>query len=170
VEWARGAGLAVVRGTGRLAGERAVEVRDGDAVRTFRAREAIVLATGSVPAVPARYRDVEPWTARDATGVLEIPQRLAVVGGGVAACEAATWMTALGSHVTMLVRGRSLLPCTEPFAGEAVRRALVSAGVDVRLGTEPEHVHRTSPRAAGLGRIHGGPVRLAGGGISPCRR
>ncbi len=51
--------------------------------------------------------------------MVEIPPRLAIVGGGVVACEAATWMAALGSRVTMLVRS-TLLDRLEPFAADLV--------------------------------------------------
>ena len=105
VSWAEGAGIAVVRGRGRITGDRTVEV-DG---RVLTAREAVVIATGSVANVPAPYAGLQPWTSRDATGVQEVPDHLVVVGGGVVACESARWMRALGSAVTMLVRGPGLL-------------------------------------------------------------
>src|SRR5688500_6937680 len=49
VEWAEGAGLTVVRGRGRLAGERRVDV-DG---RVLTATKAVVVCTGSVPRIPS---------------------------------------------------------------------------------------------------------------------
>jgi len=45
---------------------------------------------------------------------------LIVVGGGVVACEAATWMSALGCDVTMLVRGPRLLSAAESFASRLI--------------------------------------------------
>jgi pyruvate/2-oxoglutarate dehydrogenase complex dihydrolipoamide dehydrogenase (E3) component len=161
VEWARGAGLDVVRGDARLVGERSVRVSsaDGDDV-VLRARRAVVIATGSAAHVPEEYADALPWDSRDATGVVEVPDRLVVVGGGVVACEAATWMAALGSSVTLVVRGRQLLSRTEPFAGEAVLAGLRERGVTVLLGTSVEDVRRVDPAATGTGRIHGGTVTL----------
>lgn len=50
-EWAKGAGVDVVRGRGRLAGERTVEVSTGTG-RTLHARHAVVLATGSTANLP----------------------------------------------------------------------------------------------------------------------
>ena len=57
----------------------------------------------------------------------EIPQRLIVVGG-VVACETATWMSALGSDVTMLVRGSRLLSAAESFASRLIEKALAARG------------------------------------------
>lgn len=156
VKWAEGAGLAVVRGSGRLTGERTVRVGD----RTLSARRAVVVATGSTPVVPPEYADVAAWGSRDATGVQEVPERLVIVGGGVVACEAATWMAALGSRVTMLVRGDRLLANQESFASEVVLAALQDAGVDVRLGAEVTGCARPDARDTGLGRVHGGVVTV----------
>lgn len=159
VDWAEDNRIRVVRGHGRLAGERAVEVGG----RTLRARHAVVLATGTTAAVPdvPGLRDALPWTSRDATAVTEIPGNVVIVGGGVVACESATWLSALGARVTLLVRGKALLANAEPFARERVAEALTATGkVDVRFGTEPKRVHRPEVRDTGEGRIHGGPVRV----------
>lgn len=161
VTWADGAGIGVVRGSGRLVGERTVRVAtsSGDDVEV-RARRAVIIATGSEPIVPAMYADALPWGSRDATGVVEVPDRLVVVGGGVVACEAAIWMSALGSAVTLVVRDQRLLGRTEPFAGEAVLAGLRERGITVHLGTEVSDVRREAPEATGIGTVHGGTVTL----------
>ena len=161
-QWTRSAGIVPVRGRGRIAGPRIVEVEGPDgSTRRIRAREAVVLATGSAPVVPEALRGIAAWGSRDATGVREVPERLAIVGGGVVACEAARWMSALGSRVTMLVRGGSLLGSAEPFAGEAVAASLREQGVRILFGVEAERAERPDAYpAAGTGVPHGGPVKL----------
>lgn len=156
VEWADGIGVPVVRGAARLVAERKVEV-DG---RRLTARKAVVVATGSTPVIPPAYADVCAWGSRDATGVVDVPERLAIVGGGVVACEAATWMRALGSEVTMLVRGDSLLTNQEPFAAETVLKSLRDSGVDVRLEANVTSCERPDASDTGLGRVHGGAVTV----------
>ncbi len=158
--WAEGAGLAVLRGHGRLVGERTVEVVSSEGTTRVHARQAVVLATGSVARVPDLYADVQAWDSRDATGVVEVPDRLVIVGGGVVACEAALWMTALGSQVTLVVRDRRLLGRVEPFAGQAVLEGLRERGVTVQLGVEVTGVRREAAEATGTGRLHGGTVTL----------
>jgi pyruvate/2-oxoglutarate dehydrogenase complex dihydrolipoamide dehydrogenase (E3) component len=158
--WADGAGIAVVRGDGRLVGERTIRVTSQDGEVEVVARRAVVIATGSEPRVPAMYADALPWDSRDATGVVEVPDRLVVVGGGVVACEAAIWMSALGSEVTLVVRDRRLLGRNEPFAGEAVLAGLRERGITVHLGTEVSDVRREAPEATGIGKVHGGAVTL----------
>ncbi len=139
VEWASGVGIDVVRGHGRLAGERTVEVTDagGTIVRTLHAREAIVLGTGTTAAVPPidGLREALPWISRDVTNLVEVPRRVAVLGGGVVACESATWLRALGvEELTIIERGSALLAKNEPFAGELVKKHFEANGVGVELG------------------------------------
>ena len=95
VDWAHGVGIDVVRGHGRLAGEKAVTVAGPDgSARTLHATQAVVLATGTTPALPPvpGLREARPWTSRDVTNLREVPGRVAVIGGGVVACEATTWL------------------------------------------------------------------------------
>lgn len=148
VDWLKGAGLVLVRGRGRLDGVKrvAVETPDGGR-RVLTARHAVAVCTGTRAALPdlAGLADVRPWTSREATSAARVPARLAVVGGGVVACEMATAWRALGSEVVQLVRGSRLLPRMEPFAGELVAQGLRAAGVDVRFGASVTGVRRDGP-------------------------
>jgi pyruvate/2-oxoglutarate dehydrogenase complex dihydrolipoamide dehydrogenase (E3) component len=139
VDWAQGAGLTVVRGRGRLAGERTVAVDGGP---TLHARHAVVVATGSVPVRPPLpgLDSVRTWSSREATAAHAVPGRLGVLGGGVVGCELAQAWQRLGAEVVLLVRGPRLLTGMEPFAGERVADALRAEGVDVRLSTSPDSV------------------------------
>jgi pyruvate/2-oxoglutarate dehydrogenase complex dihydrolipoamide dehydrogenase (E3) component len=126
------------------------------------ANHAVVLAAGTTAFIPPieGLREALPWTSRDATNVAEVPERLVILGGGVVACESATWMAALGSEVTLVARSL-LLPKNEPFAGELVARNLQKAGVKVLLRTSAESVSRQDPAASGEGRVHGGKVTVS---------
>ncbi|MER6629533.1 NAD(P)/FAD-dependent oxidoreductase [Streptomyces sp. NPDC000987] len=140
LQWLDGIGADLFRGHGRLAGPRTVTV--GGKVLT--ARQAVAVCTGSralLPDLPG-LDEVAPWTSREATSAKAAPGRLVVVGGGVVATEMATAWQALGSRVTLLVRGKGLLGRMEPFAGELVADALTEAGVDVRTGTSVRAVSR----------------------------
>jgi dihydrolipoamide dehydrogenase len=147
VAWATGAGIAVVRGVGRLAGERTVVVTTTDpdgtvGRRELRARHAVVVATGSVPVrppIPGLDR-IRPWFSRDATSAHQVPGRLGVLGGGVVGVELAQAWARLGSQVTLLAREERLLPALEPIAGELVADGLRADGVDVRLSTGLDEV------------------------------
>jgi dihydrolipoamide dehydrogenase len=94
VGWLEHVGIDLVRGSGRIVGERRVEV-DGT---TLEARHAVVVATGTSPLVPdiPGLAEARPWTNREATTSSKVPDRLAVLGGDVVACERALVHAALG--------------------------------------------------------------------------
>ncbi|HEV7870658.1 MAG TPA: NAD(P)/FAD-dependent oxidoreductase [Modestobacter sp.] len=145
VRWVHGAGIDLVRGHGRLAGEKRVVVRQSDGTEVLLlARHAVAVCTGSTAAIPPveGLADVQPWTSREVTSAKEAPARLLVLGGGYVGCELATAWQQLGSSVTLLQHGDRLLPQLEPAAGEAVEAALRELGVDVRLGTEVRSARR----------------------------
>jgi pyruvate/2-oxoglutarate dehydrogenase complex dihydrolipoamide dehydrogenase (E3) component len=129
VEWLNGAKIDLVRGHGRLAGERLVSVGDD----TLTARQAVVIATGTDALVPPALAGVKAWTSREATSAKSVPPRLAIVGGGVVGCEMAAAWSALGSRVTLVSRDE-LLDRMPAFAGSLVADGLRDAGVDVRAG------------------------------------
>jgi pyruvate/2-oxoglutarate dehydrogenase complex dihydrolipoamide dehydrogenase (E3) component len=129
VDWLTGAKIELFRGSGHITGERVVEV--GDTV--LRARQAVVVATGTRAVVPDALAGVHPWTSREATSAHAVPGSLAIIGGGVVGCEMAAAWSALGARVTLLSRGR-LLDRLPDFAGDLVTKGLREAGVEVRLG------------------------------------
>ncbi|MGI9004464.1 MAG: dihydrolipoyl dehydrogenase family protein [Pseudonocardia sp.] len=135
IEWARGAGITVLRGRARLTGERTVAVEGPAGPADLTARHAVVLCTGSVPVRPpvAGLDEVRTWTSRDATAAKQVPARLGVLGGGVVGCELAQAYRRLGSEVVLVQRGPRLLASMEELAGERVAAALREEGVDLRL-------------------------------------
>jgi pyruvate/2-oxoglutarate dehydrogenase complex dihydrolipoamide dehydrogenase (E3) component len=141
VPWLEARGVTLVRGRGRLDGERRVVVGDEELV----ARKAVVVATGSsalVPGIPG-LREASPWTNIEATTASEVPSRFAILGGGVVGVEMAQAWAALGSHVTLVHRGDRLIEREEPFASAQVLEALGEGGVDVRLRRSAVHVSRS---------------------------
>jgi pyruvate/2-oxoglutarate dehydrogenase complex dihydrolipoamide dehydrogenase (E3) component len=144
-DWVAGIGADLVRGHGRLAGERRVSVATADGQTVMlAARHAVVIATGSTAALPdlPGMAEAHPWTNREATDSSYVPGRLAVVGGGGVAVEMATAWQGLGSSVTLLVRRSGVLPRMEPFVGELVVGGLTEAGVDVRTGVSVTKLRR----------------------------
>jgi len=132
--WLETRGVTLVRGSGRLSGERRVEV-DG---RVLTASKAVVVATGSTPALPPipGLAEAAAWTNREATTSKHVPPRLLVLGGGVAGVELGQAWSTLGSQVTIVEALPRLLGREEPFAAEQVQAALVECGVEVRVGVK----------------------------------
>ena len=160
--WLDSKGIELVRGRGRLAGERRVEVETDAGTRTLTARRAVVLACGTTPAMPPipGLAEARPWTNRDATAVKEIPRRFVVLGGGAIGVELAQGFRRLGSdEVTVIEGGPRLLAREEPFAGDELAAAFEAEGIRVITGV----------RAEGVRRDGDGPVTVTlgdGGGVT----
>ncbi|OBK45169.1 dihydrolipoyl dehydrogenase family protein [Mycobacterium kubicae] len=146
-DWVAGIGATLIRGHGRLDGPRRVTVSSDDGQLALTARHAVVVCTGSRPALPdlPGITEARPWTNRQATDSSSVPGRLAVVGAGGVGVEMATAWQGLGSAVTLLVRGSQLLPRMEPFVGERLHQGLTELGVDVRTSVSVRALRRPDP-------------------------
>lgn len=125
----------LVRGEGRVARPGVVEV-EGEEVPYDR----LVVATGSRPLVPPvdGLDAIEYWTNREATSTHEIPESLAVLGGGPVGAELAQFFSRMGSRVTVIERGERLLGRVHGDAGELMAEVFRSEGIDVRVGVGVE--------------------------------
>ena len=138
--WLADKGIALLRGTGRLAGAGVVEV-DGvshDATH-------IVVATGSDPVVPPvpGLADLDGvWSNREVTGMKSVPRRLLILGGGPVGVEMAQAVRRLGGEVA-LVEGAEHLISHEPAPlGQALGEVLRGDGVELKLGVQATAARR----------------------------
>jgi dihydrolipoamide dehydrogenase len=138
--WLEDRDIELIRGRGRLDGERTVVAGE----QVLEARKAVVIATGSKAALPPidGLPEVETWSNREATTAKQAPASLVVLGGGPVGCELAQAWRMLGSEVTLVESAERLLPGEEPFAGEQLAESLREGGVDVRTGVKASAVRR----------------------------
>lgn len=159
-EWVENAGVSLVRGVGALAGPRLVDVTapDGQTIH-LEARHAVVLATGTVAAVPpiTGLRDIRIWDNRGATEAKDIPRRLLVLGGGVIGVEMSQAFRRLGAdEVTIVEQAERLVQNEEPFAADEVREGLEADGITVLVGVGLVEVRREGDDAPVVGILEGG--------------
>lgn len=138
-------GAHMVRGVGKLAGEKKVQVipNQGEAV-LLDARLAVVLCTGSSPVIPnvPGLREANPWTPRDATSASYVPEHLIIVGGGVVGSEMATAYSSFGAKVTVIASSTEILAGVDSEAGKIVRESLEARGVSFHLSAKVIKVQR----------------------------
>ena len=139
-QWVASVGATLIRGWGRLAGEKrvVVEMADGSGSVELEANKAVVLATGSVAFVPPieGLAEAQPWTSREVTSAKSVPESLIIIGGGVVGLEMAqAWKSLGAAEVTVLERRTpEESPVFEPFALRAVVESLEAQGVVFRFG------------------------------------
>jgi dihydrolipoamide dehydrogenase len=149
--WLEEKKVTLVRGAGRLAGEKTIGVEGADgAVRRLTAVRAVVVATGTKPVIPPipGLAEARPWDNRSVTATKDIPRRLVVLGGGAIGAEMAQAMRRLGSEEVTVVEDRDrLLFKEEPFAGADVREAFEAEGIRVITGARVTAVDRPAGAA-----------------------
>jgi pyruvate/2-oxoglutarate dehydrogenase complex dihydrolipoamide dehydrogenase (E3) component len=160
--WLEERHVRLVRGAGRLAGEKVVEVEGADgATRRLVAGRAVVVATGTKAAIPPipGLAEARPWDNRSVTAAKDIPRRLLVLGGGAVGAEMAQAMRRLGSDEVTVVEGMDrLLAREEPFAGDEVREAFEAEGIRVITGAKMTGVQRPAGAAPLRATLEDGTV------------
>jgi dihydrolipoamide dehydrogenase len=138
--WLEDEGIALIRGSGRLAGTGVVEV-DG----VPHTAEHVVLACGAdafVPPIPGLRELGGIWGTREATSMEEVPRSLLVIGGGAAGVELGQAVRWFGGAVTIFERGPHLLGREAAPLGQALAEALRGDGIEVVVDAEAERARR----------------------------
>ena len=132
--WLEERGVELVRGEARVTGPGRLEV-DGQEL----AWDTLVVATGSDPLVPPEVAGLEGvWTNREATTASEIPESLAVLGGGAVGCELAQFYRRLGSRVTLIDVNPRIIPREHEEAAALLQAAFAEEGIEILLNARLE--------------------------------
>jgi len=137
-----GQGGHLVRGHGTITAPGEVTVRTGEGTRVFRARQGIVINSGTEPAIPpVGGLDGTPyWTNRDIVQAKEVPESLIVLGGGAIGAEFAQVFARFGTSVTVVEALPRLLSFEEPEASELIERIFSREGITVCTSAPAERV------------------------------
>ncbi|PID98292.1 MAG: dihydrolipoyl dehydrogenase [Actinobacteria bacterium] len=134
------AGVTVLNARGTFEGPGKVSV-DG----TTYTAEHVILATGSVPAMPPIPGSADNPAVVDSTGILSlesVPSRLAVIGGGVIGVEFASLFSTLGSEVTVIEMAPEIVPFADTDMASTLRQAMDT--VTFELGCTVESLNGPS--------------------------
>ncbi len=146
VAWLDGHDVSLIRGHGRLEGERTVSVARDDGERVLlTAERAVIVATGTRAAVPdvEGATDVSLWDNRTAMAADRAPESMLVMGGGAAGVETAQAWKRLGAGRVIVVESEErLLHGEEEFAGEALAERFVDEGIQVLTRAQVTHLSR----------------------------
>lgn len=144
-------GATVIKAAGRLTGRTSQGRLQVEAGGRQLSAEHVILATGSQaihPDIPGlgEGSDVPVWTNREATNLVDIPDRALMIGGSAVAVELGQFLARMGSQVTLVQRGDRLMTREEPRVGELAQAALEADGIHVRLSSQ---VTRATATTAG---------------------
>ena len=127
-------GAHVVRGRGVLSGRDRITVGRS----RFRARRAVVLATGTSPSIPPLpgIEKVDVWTNRDIVRARTLPRSLVILGGGPVGVEFAQALARFGVEVTLVEMSPRILGGEDADAAGELTAVLEAEGVAVRTGAK----------------------------------
>ena len=140
VERFEGKGGHFVRGAGRLAGPGKVSVNG----TTYEASRAVVIATGTSPAVPPipGLDRVKYWTNRDAVKVEQLPESLVILGGGAVGVELSQVFARFGVKVSIIEGMNRVLALEEPEASAVLGAVLQRDGIELWLSSRAQSVEQ----------------------------
>jgi len=148
-------GVAHIAQRGRLLDAHTVECDDGTRLQA----RHIVIATGSHALKPDIPGAELGGVSDDFFALQAPPPRVAIVGGGYIAVELAGVLRALGSEVTLLVRGHRLLTEFDAELTGQLAEDLRQHGIGVRFGCQVQALER---HAGGIrARMQGEPDEAA---------
>lgn len=140
-------------GHARFTGDRMLTVALGDGREESLTADQVVVAAGAHPVVPDVVTEsgVPFHTSDTVMRIDELPERLAIIGGGFIAAEMAHVFASFGVHVTVLARSSVLLRHLDTEIAQRFTD-LAREQWDVRTGT---NVVRVEPGTGGAGvRLH----------------
>ncbi|HYI61129.1 MAG TPA: dihydrolipoyl dehydrogenase [Acidimicrobiales bacterium] len=151
----KGRKVTVIEGTGTLGPDRTVTVTGADGQSSAVTGENVLLASGSVPrTIPGFEVGDRVLTSDEVFQLDQVPDKVAVIGGGAIGCEFASMLADLGAEVTVLEALPGILPGVDQDVVKLVGRAFEKRGITIRTGVKVEG-HEPSDR--------GTTVRLEGG-------
>jgi pyruvate/2-oxoglutarate dehydrogenase complex dihydrolipoamide dehydrogenase (E3) component len=129
-----------VRGSGKLVGPGQVAVNG----TVYEASTAVVIATGTSPAVPPipGLNSVKFWTNREAVQVERLPASLALLGGGAIGVELGQVFARFGVTVTVIEGMDRVLAMEEPEASAVLAAVLQREGIELCLNARAQSVEQ----------------------------
>ncbi len=150
-------GVQLFNGTARLEGERRLSVHAGQDDVAWLEADAIILASGSVSAMPGFLpRHPRILESRAFLDLDALPETLIVLGGGVIGCEFACMAAQLGVKVQVVEMLDDILPMIDRDVRRVLRRSMEELGIRILTGAPLERIEADDQGVRG--RFHDEPV------------
>jgi dihydrolipoamide dehydrogenase len=131
----KGRKVEVFNGVGALGANRTVQISMADGSSATVTGDAVMLAAGSVPRLIPNFERGGPiMTSDEVLDLTEVPQRVAVIGGGAIGCEFASTFADLGSEVTILEGLPKILPGLDADLAKVVEKSFKKKKIAIRTG------------------------------------
>lgn len=118
-------GVKLLRGRGKVLSNKEIEVTKEDGTKEIIEADKIILATGSVPVVPAffHYDGKRVITSDEVLNLKEQPKSMIVVGGGPVGAEISQFLHRLGTEVKIVEMMSQLVPLEDEDVAKQLQRS-----------------------------------------------
>lgn len=135
--------IKVIEGVATFASKDTLVVTKKDGSKENLTFDKIIIAAGSVPAVPPIPGVKENANCVDSTGALSfdtVPKSLLVIGGGVIGIELATAYSRFGTEVTVVEAMSKLLPMMDGELTAQLRKMMETRGIKIMTDAKVQSV------------------------------
>lgn len=130
-----GLGVTLIDGEASFVSASEVRVKTADGERTITA-ERIFINTGTAPFMPP-IKGIDGKGVYNSTSFMEltqIPESVAIVGGGFVGLEFASMLLGFGAKVTLLDKSAEFLPHEDRDMAESIRQSLMGRELELVVG------------------------------------
>ena len=135
--------IEIVRGFARFTGPHELQVQLKSDTRTITARH-IVIATGGRPMLPDIPGAELGITSDGYFELAEQPKRVVVVGSGYISVELGGTFAALGSKVSLVIRGETVLKSFDAMLGSVLMKSMRDEHIDIVTNSYPQALERNA--------------------------
>ncbi|SEF51667.1 dihydrolipoyl dehydrogenase [Parabacteroides chinchillae] len=136
-----GNGVTIVQGEAHISGEESNNILIHCGENNYRVKN-LLLCTGSETVIPPikGFSDIDYWTSREALDIKELPQSLAIIGGGVIGMEFASFFNSMGVKVKVIEMLPEILGNMDKEASAMLRSEYNKKGIEFFLNTKVTEV------------------------------
>lgn len=127
--------IDVIKGFGSFKDAQTITVTADDGSTSEVSSDKVIIATGSVPNVPASFNfdGKRVISSTEALEIREVPKRMVVVGGGVIGMELGSVFGRLGTEVEVVEYMERIIPTMDKDCGKQLQRSLKGLGFKFHL-------------------------------------
>lgn len=132
-------GITIIRGAAQLVDQHTIAVDN----QKFTA-DKILIAVGGKPTKPKIAGIEHTITSAEMFQLEQLPQRLAIIGGGYIGVEFASVMRGFGVDVTLMNHGEMILEGFDDLISTTVKQGLIDRGIQIYCNTTADQIERVN--------------------------
>ncbi len=145
-----------IEGTACFTSENTLDVILSDEkVISYKFKKCLI-SSGSVAPKTSLYNNKKSLDISTFISMSEIPESVAIIGGGVVGVEAASFFARYGAKVTIVEKNERLLPALDPYISKKFEDTLKKRGYNIITGHDITKIERVGQKYIALS--HAGPI------------